>query len=485
MKPGKIFLFVISIMLLLFAISYFFPKEGIPLTKKKSLLFFDYNQLFTLHKHQTLSDTILKLIKETEKITNYAKETTNKTKDSVSTKELTNSKILKKKIFPLEFKSQEDRKKLFTFFKKISHRNKLLRILHYADSQIEGDKITAFIRYQLQKKFGGNGAGLIPPVNFVNNFSIKQENSDNWTRYSIMENSKYNFTHKKYSFLASFSRFKSYNDSDTTVQTAWLKFSKSPIAYSNTKYFNNFRLFYGNNKKSVVIQLFGDNQLIDFASLQPIDFGIYHCTLPNNLNEVTIKLIGADSPDIYAVAFDNNYGVAIDNIPIRGSSGTFFTKLDYNHLKKSYSALNIGLIIMEFGGNVLPYIKDSAACEQYGRYYFSQIRRLQKLTSNVPIIVIGVADMCIKEKTEFVSYPLIEKLQTEIKKAAFDAGAGFWDMYKAMGGKNSIAAWVNANPPLAAPDYTHFTSKGANVIANMFYNAIINEYNTYKNTDKK
>ncbi len=480
MKPGKILLFVLLTMILLATIAYFFPKNGIPITKNFTLSFADFDSFFTLPQKKQLSKNILDQLKETQKITKQQE-----TKDSLAlqpdsvTKPSVDSKALKKNVFPLKFKSQDDRKKLIGFFRKAQKRNQLLRILHYADSQTEGDRITSFLRYQLQAKFGGSGPGLIPPVNFVNSFSIKQENSENCTRYSIMERNKYDFQHTKYGVLASFTRYKSYNDSDTTVQTAWLKFAKSPIAFSNTKHFKKFRLFYGNNKKSVVLQLFTGSQLIDFTSLAPTDFGVYSITLPNDPNEITLKFMGADSPDIYAVAFDNPKGIAVDNIPVRGSSGTFFTKMDFGHLSKFYKTLNIGMVILEFGGNTLPYMKDSAACEQYGNYFLAQIYRIQRILPQVPIIVIGVADMSVKEKTDFVTYPLLEKLRDEMKKAAFTAGCGYWDMYEAMGGKNSMPAWVTAKPPLAAPDYTHFTSKGANVIANMFYNALIQEYNDF------
>jgi len=472
-------------MAILLMLTYFFPSDGIRITENFSFSFPDFNSLTTLLEKKELSKEILQQIKETQRIAEKTnqKDSTITEKDSIKNIE-TDSKQLKKHVLPIEYKNDKDKEKLIAFFRKAEKRNQLLRILHYADSQTEGDRITSFLRYQLQGKFGGSGPGLIPPVNFVNSFSINQENSDNWLRYSIMERNKYDFTHNKWGVLASFARYKPYNDTDTIVQTAWLQFSKSPIAFSNTKHFKKFQLFYGNNTKSVVLQLFAGDQLIDFTSLSPTEFGIYSTTLPNDPDEITVKFLGADSPDIYAVAFDNNAGLAVDNIPVRGSSGTFFTKINYDHLSKFYKKLNIGMIILEFGGNTLPYLKDSAACERYGNYFLAQIYRIQHILPQIPIIVIGVADMSIKEKTEFVTYPLLEKLRDEMKQAAFKAGCGYWDMYKAMGGKNSMPAWVTAKPPLAAPDYTHFSSKGANVIANMFYNALIREYNEWKKNNK-
>ena len=52
-------------------------------------------------------------------------------------------------------------------------------------------------------------------------------------------------------------------------------------------------------------------------------------------------------------------------------------------------------------------------------------------------------------------------------------------MYEGMGGYNSMPSWVNAEPELARPDYVHFSPRGAKLIANMFYNALIFEYNNY------
>jgi lysophospholipase L1-like esterase len=48
-----------------------------------------------------------------------------------------------------------------------------------------------------------------------------------------------------------------------------------------------------------------------------------------------------------------------------------------------------------------------------------------------------------------------------------------------MGGHNSMPSWVNAQPELARPDYVHFSARGARLVANMFYNALILEYNNY------
>jgi len=39
---------------------------------------------------------------------------------------------------------------------------------------------------------------------------------------------------------------------------------------------------------------------------------------------------GATGPDLYGIALDGSYGVAMDNIPLRGSAGLEFTRTDRN-----------------------------------------------------------------------------------------------------------------------------------------------------------
>jgi hypothetical protein len=64
-----------------------------------------------------------------------------------------------------------------------------------------------------------------------------------------------------------------------------------------------------------------------------------------------------------------------------------------------------------------------------------------------------------------------------MKKAAFDNGCAFWDLYTAMGGQNSMSSWVSNK--LAAKDFTHFSTEGARYVSEMLYNTLMDEYQEY------
>ena len=57
----------------------------------------------------------------------------------------------------------------------------VLRILHFGDSQIEGDRITGDLRDALQALYGGEGAGMQPLVPFVPMAAVAHTAEGSWT----------------------------------------------------------------------------------------------------------------------------------------------------------------------------------------------------------------------------------------------------------------------------------------------------------------
>lgn len=381
--------------------------------------------------------------------------------------------------------TNEGRQNLAKFFHKITL-DSTARVMHYGDSQIEGDRITSYIRNKLQVKFGGTGLGLRPavqPYDYV--FSAFQTNSENWKRYPIYGKVDSLVQHSRYGVMGAMSRFAiPVNDSipfhDSIFYESELSISKSKIAYNRTKEYKRMRLFYGNSKRPVEFQLMvmGDTILTDTLE-QDLDYGVISCNLPDSTDQVSMKFSGWDSPDIYGIELGDVSGITVDNIALRGSSGTIFTKADFVHSAKMYNDLKPNLFILQFGGNVMPYIKDQKAIDRYGRWFTGQINRIKVLCPDAAILVIGPSDMSMKKKDKFVTYDYLPAVVEGLRQAALSTGSGYWDMYQAMGGYNSMPSWVNAEPELARPDYTHFSPRGARLVASMFYNALILEYNNY------
>lgn len=511
MRPHKSLLFLVSILIVLAVISYVFPKEGINLGNNFLLRFPNFESLITseekkyadineiLEYHQSdivedinqlITDTIPEhldsLVHNTDSIIDNTKQDTLPKVDSLKH----NKPVKQPGSVHRHIEYPENNKEvLYSFFNhlsKLKTSKELIRVLHYGDSQIEGDRITSYIRNELQKQFGGSGIGLFTPVLIKGtNISMKHKLTGTWERYTIQSIKKGTIFHKRLGALMSFGRFAPENSDNNIMYYGDINLKKSNITYRKTRTFKQCRVFYGYNDGPFIAELKYKDKTLD-AELIPVSrqLNTISWNIDGALDEITISFKGEDSPDIYGIALDDYQGVAVDNIPLRGSSGTDFTKTDLAFLRSMYQQLNAKLIILQFGVNLVPYITSDYS--YFEKRFYKQLKTLKSLRPDISIIVIGVSDMSQNKNGEYISYPNIEKIRDAQKNAAFKADCAFWDMYEAMGGKNSMPAWVNANPALARTDYTHYTWKGATVISKMFYEALINDYNLYlKDTIKK
>ena len=365
-----------------------------------------------------------------------------------------------------------------------------VRIMHYGDSQIEADRITSYIRNELQKKFGGYGAGLFPIIPVARKMSVNTEYSENWKRYPGFGRKDTTVKHMKYGALMAFCRYspipKANIINDSLNYEAWLKIKKPRASYGRTKSYTQLKVFLSNSHTDIKYKITADGVDIVKGVIAPnTPFQTLKANFTTTPNEILITFNGGDSPDIYGISLEGSNGIVMDNIPLRGSSGTIFTKQDATLLSNMYASLSPNLIIMEFGGNTIPYIKTDKAATDYGRWFKSQINFMKRRNPNAAIIVIGPGDMSVKEGTEFVTYPYLEAVRDAMKDAAISSDCVFWDMYEVMGGKNSMPKWVDAEPSLAASDYIHFSPKGAKKIAEIFNTKLFEMYNAYKHPNQK
>lgn len=485
-RPNITLLYILSVFTLLLMVSMIFPKHGIPLIGDTRLKFISPETIFNseeteyadisniIETEAMLTDSVLAELIEDE----YEPEW-----DTVRA----NADSLRGSIPRLQF-ADGNRKILYPVFKALDNASRSsnpVRIMHYGDSQIEGDRITSFLRNRLQKKFGGMGVGMLPVQHLYDfKFSISQESSNNWYRYTLYGKRDTTLTHDRYGAIASFARFSPYISDKNSTYEAWVSFNPSHFSYNNTKHWQQCRIFYSHNSEAFMTELYQDEELVE-AEMYPASSSLQTIQWKFDQPVSNLKIVfkGNSSPEIYGIALDGTSGVAVDNIAMRGNAGLVFDRMDETLLREHYRALNTKLVILEFGGNVVPHITSNY--DYYERLFSAQIRQLKKVVPNAAVIVIGVADMSIKEKNRYVTYPNLEKVRDALKKATLSSGAVYWDMYKAMGGKNSMPSWVFANPPLASSDFVHFNPRGARIIANMFYNSFMYEYNRYKRNQAK
>ncbi|PWH85552.1 SGNH/GDSL hydrolase family protein [Brumimicrobium oceani] len=471
-KPFHIVLFIVLCLILLGAITYAVP-EGRKEIFGYEFRFLSEAKLLKNEKRKEVNLDSLFIDIDTT-IVDEVEEPEGKVKNYKLTKE------------DLLSYSESGKKKFTAFLNQLKGGiSQKTRILHYGDSQIEGDRVTAFLRQRLQTQFGGSGPGFIPAVNVYETISYTQTVSENFQRYTNFGGQK--LSNKRYGIMNSVGRFTpEYPDSisldSLKLATAWMEIEPGRLAYGTAKRYKSITLHYADAFSPCELKIWNNGELVKSDSLIPD--GKYHkfkYTFPGEVGKVKFEYTAKISPHILGYSLEGDGGLQVDNIAMRGSSGTFFGKIDQTLAKQIYDEQNVELFIMQFGGNAVPYIKDSADVAQTVRYFKGQLNVIQRLRPNAMIIVIGPSDMSTLIEEEFRTYPLLPFYVDELRKMTKEIGGAYFDMYAAMGGEDAMAAWVEKG--LASQDHVHFTLKGASIATQKFYDAFMTSYNKLTKVD--
>ncbi|GIM48865.1 GDSL-type esterase/lipase family protein [Capnocytophaga stomatis] len=480
MNPKKIAIFFIGVLLALFAVTFLsgqyktsqgYVKEGIVLGN-------------TMIKYPT-SDILLKdntpknskanqIIEEVTKIKQEKKNIPEVVKDSVaSSKNKEDSSLastLEGKIY------YPDNNATFVAQLKEKLQQPNCQIIHYGDSQIEGDRITIYVRNRFQALFGGGGPGFIPiKVAYTQN-SVNIQASDNWLRFASFDRFKRKkVPHQKYGLYATLSRFTDYNPADTiTVKKASFTVKPSSTAYNRLRKFTKFGLHYGNCSHPTKITVYQNGKLLkeDFLKAD----GKYHnfkLDFDQTPQEIKVELEGVTSPDFYGITLDEAKGVRMDNVAMRGEAGRIFTRLNHENFRQMSAERKPDIFIFQFGGNTIPYIEQEKQITDYVRSLMQNIKWVKRSNPNASVIVIGPGDMSTSENGKMITYPFLIKLNEEMKTQCLNHGVAFWSIYEAMGGENSMVAWVEKG--MAASDYVHLKPKGTQIISELFFRHLHND----------
>lgn len=498
-RPLYTLLFLAGVFILFGLISFVFPENGLSLGTQTAIRFPTLKSIFTpevKNKKADISKIIALADAEDKMIETPVSKDTAKVPVSDSTQH-----VIYKKHGPvvndvdlsgfdstvrlntsIQYKngSKSAMANFFNSLNNVSSESKSIRILHYGDSQIEGDRISDYLRNKLQNQFGGEGPGLISIMPIAQSVINKISFSGNWDRYGVFAYRDKRVPHSNFGVMAQLCRYCNYNsvsDSAGTTKQAWVKIQTSKNGGAKAAAYNRLKLFYGGARSKVLCEFYDAGVFKESDSLQRGgNFNIKEYNVAGSLNH-EFQFSGLDSPDFYGVSLEGGKGVMVDNMGLRGSSGTFFNQINYSQLKQFYDYLNVRLVILQFGGNTLPYLKDKAMAQSFAGYLKAQISTIKRMAPNASILLIGPADMSVKEGTEYVTHPLLEDLRDAIRKAAFDMDCAFFDMYDCMGGRNSMVSWVDLG--IAAKDYIHFSPQGARKIATLLYSSLINDYNAF------
>ncbi|EPD30140.1 GDSL-like Lipase/Acylhydrolase [Capnocytophaga granulosa] len=356
------------------------------------------------------------------------------------------------------------------------------RILHYGDSKLEGDRITAYLRNGLQTLYGGTGPGYFPIKMPYGQRSIIEQTSGNWYRYALFNaeqrKNKDLLQNNQYGLYANVCRFAPARGETAGLKTASFTISPSHSYYNRLSQYNQVTIHYGNCTTPALVIVYEDNKEIRKDTL--IADGAYHAYKLNfsaTPKKLRVQFSSTKSPDFYGVTAGSTEGVQADNIPTRGDSGFHFTRIQDTYDAMSRE-LKPDIIIFQFGGNLVPYLTKNKVASSVKRI-ITNMQWVQKRNPDALFILIGPSDM-LKRSTK-TTYDIIPELVEEMKKQTAENGFAFFSMYEAMGGKNSMKIWYDNR--MAASDLVHFSDKGTERMAQLLFQNLVEDLLSVQSPD--
>lgn len=342
-----------------------------------------------------------------------------------------------------------------------------ISIIHLGDSHIQADYLTAVVRKNIQFDFGDAGRGLIVPGRVAGTnepANIRTSSTVNWNvKRCIYPNQPLPIG------IGGITINTSQPDARLTVQMS------DPFHdYS----FNTVTLFFQKDKTSFNFSI-KDTTGQELGFMGPYTeepFVNYsRITLSHAVNQITMQTLKSTEEQrqatLFGIDFENsNDGVLYHAIGVNGAKYA-----DYNaalYFAKQTQGLQPDLFIISLGTN------ESLGYPYIDRTFYQQINRLvvslKEYNPQAKFILVTPPDS-FRRKVKV--NPGVEIIRQHIIQYAVENGLAFWDMYKALGGKNSAQAWRKEG--LLRPDGVHFTKEAYEYQGNLLYNALMKSYNQY------
>jgi hypothetical protein len=485
MKPSRVLLFLSIVLCTLLLVSYGFPENSISITSSLRLKFPSIRKEIGQWRHAVIRELSNTPVRDrNEVLIDTISSSTGRFRMVLSA---TPAVIDSTGFHPEVIQSHPRRIEypssglaaLDHFFSSLyfhDSQGKVVRILHYGDSQIEGDRITSLLRDRLQQEFGGKGMGLLAAVPVVDEgVSVRIQRTGEWERYTYQDYRDSVIRDSRLGVMMSVSQYLP----ERPKEPGTIRIRKTSMSLTSALSYTRGRIFLGDSRSSFRLTIMQDRSTCFDKSMKT----------GNQLNviewpgtglafrDIHITLAGANPPVIYGISLEDTCGILVDNISLRGSAGLDFSRMDPRNYKEMIDSLHASLLILQFGVNVVP--GESFDLTWYQQGFYHQLEYLRTLLPWTDILVVGVSDMSHLEGLTMESYENLEMVRDAMKNAAFEAGAAFWDLYLAMGGKNAMKYWVENNPPLARKDYTHLTLKGTELVATALFDALILDYRAF------
>ncbi len=362
-----------------------------------------------------------------------------------------------------------------------------VRITHWGDSHIAADLLTAYLRRQLQKRFGNAGPGFAMVAKPWRSYRHRQLNYETSGRWS---GRRFRLRYSRRSLPPPDA-----NLGISAVATFGSRHARVLVSRRDKKNLPPCRIHILKRRRSGSVNLragrWRGRVIVPLKRKRLIQAKTPAAPwLEIRTTRSPVRFLGFDCSE-------KKGGIVYDALGINGAQADALSKVNTNVFKKQLQALAPNLMIVAYGSNE---IDNRSLTEASYQQTFTQL--LQQLKQGAPksaCLVVGPPDQARRNKSIPRSFPrsfyydqplpdgtlpeqthpdwlVPDKLDWIVavqRRVAQSQGCAFWDQRQALGGHSSIFGRVAQTPPLARRDHVHMTFAGYKDVAEKFYRALL------------
>ena len=339
------------------------------------------------------------------------------------------------------------------------------RILHYGDSPVTADSITADVRSLLQQQYGDAGHGFIllaKPWAWYGHRGVEVRGS-RWRIEPASQSRARDGIHGLggVSFRGE-AGASSRMHLDSPHDRIEVSFLRQPGG-------GTFSVKAGDQLVGQV-NTDGPAKRLDWAGF-PLPAGTQDVTV--GVTSGAVRMFGAsftkDAP-----------GLIYNSLGLNG--GQVQVVLRYFDQNEWAAALNHerpDLVVINYGTNesIFPTYIDT--------YYRGELRqvitRVKAAVPNASVLVMSPMDRGQRDASgEIVTVPILPRIVEIQRETAAETGCAFFNTFEAMGGAGTMAEWYAMQPRLVSADFTHPLPGGARKIGVLLDSALLTGYERFK-----
>lgn len=341
-----------------------------------------------------------------------------------------------------------------------------VRVVHFGDSPITADLITADIRSQMQQRFGDAGHGIYlitSPWAWYKHRGVDNQ-SAGWeiepvTRHGLKDGM---YGLGGVSFTGSTGAWSRIRLRQAVERTLKVSYLGTPGGGTVAVLANGVEI---------------GTMDTEAPEKTPAEASL---PLPVGTNEVELRVIRGPVR-LFSLLFETGRpGVIYSSIGLNGASAAVFTNLmNKSHFSEQLRGHDPDLVVINFGTN------ESGYGDYVDTTYKADLRKLVQLMRNaVPgasVLVMSPMDRGIREERGTIgTIPPLPRLVAIQAQVASEEGCAFFNTFEAMGGPGTMGKWYMAEPRLVSGDFIHPLPAGGRIVASLLHDALMKGYNIRK-----